>query len=101
MRWGGSGGEDPNEACLRRLPVSAFDRYIPVVSIENQSECESCASGRCVVDRCVPGRSKSPGEGSRQLWQVAIELRGKSRAGGWAGEVPFAHGKLHAFSYGR
>src|ERR1700680_5090553 len=99
--------EGPYETRLlyRSIAVAVFDCDIPVLPIEycspDQFERASCVFERCVAGECVPGRPESSSQDSGSIREVAAELRGESRAGGWSGEVSFAHGRIHAFPNGR
>src|ERR1700674_2779631 len=99
--------EGPYEACLlyRSVAVAVFDCDIPVLPIEycspDQVGHAICAFERCVAREYVPGRPESSSQHSGSIREVAAELRGESRASGWASKVSFTHGRLHAFSHGR
>src|ERR1700687_5052329 len=77
--------KDPYEARLLRLSLAVFDYDIPALPVEfcspTHSEHTSCVPERGVAGECGSGRPESSRQDSRQLRQVAAELRGQSRAG--------------------
>src|ERR1700730_10680071 len=77
--------KDPYEARLLRLSLAVFDYDIPVLPIEfcslAHSERTSCVPERGVAAKHGPGRPEGSSQDSRQLRQIAAELRSQSRTG--------------------
>src|SRR5216684_427822 len=86
------------EACLLCLPISVFGHHLLVAPVKSCSADQS-ERGSCVSDQCLPILPEISSPDSRQLWEVASDLRGQSGADRCAGEVSVAHGRVLAFPH--